>query len=167
MVRIIEVEVESLNDCKIIAPIISASLLLSHNIRKDTILILRPHGSKSRVLVVDGRTVKNLRPDYESMCGLIKSAIRKRTRYGIVLKENGVNYTAYILYNVTGKGLNIVDAIKHYGGKDSQALYIGTSTPVVKANNTVQVGFSYNYCTNQKIIIFNYLIDRIEQGIKP
>ena len=167
MARIIEVEVESLNDCKIIAPIISASLLLSHNIRKDTILILRSHRSKGKVLVVDGRTIRNLRPDYESMCGLIKSAIKKKTRYGIVLREDGVNYTAYILYNVTGRGLSIVDAVKHYGGKNLQALYIGTSTPVVKADNTVQVGFSHNYCTSQKIIIFNYLVDRIEQGIEP
>ncbi len=163
MARIIEVEVESLSDCKILAPIISSAILLSHSIRKDTLLIIRSNRS-NKSLVVNGGAVRNLRPDFESMCGLIRSALRMKTHYGIVLREGKISHSVQVLYVDTGKGLNIINAAKHYGKAKSYALYVGRNTPYTRSDNTVHVAYGYNYCTPQKITIFNYIIDIIEQG---
>ncbi len=165
LARIIEVEVESLNNCKILAPIISSAILLSHSIRKDTLLIIRSN-RYDKSLVVDGRTVRNLRPDFESMCGLIQSALRRKTRYGIVLREGKVSHSVQVLYIDIGKGTNIMNAIKHYGKAKSYALYIGGGQPYTRSGTTVQVTYGYNYCIPQKITIFNYIIDIIEEGVE-
>ncbi len=167
MARIIEVEVESINECRIIAPIISAAILLSHNIRKDTVLIIQSLRNKDKILVVDGRTVRNLRPDFESMCGLIRSALKRRTRYGIVLKDKSkVSYSVDVMYIDVGKGMNLVDAVNSHSGMGSHALHIGAGTPLVHASTNIPIGFRRNYCISQKITIFNYIIDRVKQGIK-
>ena len=164
LARVIEVEVESLGDCRILAPIISSAILLSHSIRKDTLLIIRSNRS-NKSLVVDGGTVRNLRPDFESMCGLIRSALRMRTRYGVVLRGGKISHSVQVLYVDTGKGLNIGDAVKHYDKAKSYALYIGENTPYTRSNDIVHITYRYNYCIPQKIMIFNYIIDMIEQGI--
>lgn len=165
LARIIEVEVESLSNCRILAPIISSALLLSHNIRRDTLLIIHSNND-NKSLVVDGKIVRNLRPDFESMCGLINSALRMKTRYGIVLKDGKISHNVHVLYLDTGKGLNIINAVRCYGKAGSYALYIGRSTPHTRSSNVVHITFGYDYCIPQKLIIFNYMIDKIEQGME-
>ncbi|HDJ84129.1 MAG TPA: hypothetical protein ENG44_03915, partial [Desulfurococcaceae archaeon] len=102
--RIIVLRLKSKPKCSgELASIISSSLLISHGIRRNVKLyVLFNKG----YLYIDGRSVKNLRPDYESMCGLVRAALSGKTRYGIVYGQEEPDIAVDELFVLSNKGLH-------------------------------------------------------------
>ncbi len=157
MKRIIVVDVDSKPRCTgYIASIISASLLLSHSIRKDTRLyIVFSEG----YLYIDGSSVRNLRPDYESMCGLFRAAIRGKTRYGIRYVESRPSIMVDELLVLSGRGEHLVEGVLKCKG-ESIGLATQGSSKYVTSRNTKHVYFEENYTIPHVILLFNYVLDR-------
>ncbi len=157
MKRIIVIDVDSEPKCTgYIASIISASLLLSHNIRRDTKLYII--FSKGYVYI-DGGSVRNLRPDFESMCGLFKAAIKGKTRYGIRYNESKPSIIVDELLILSRRGEHLVE-----GTLKCKSRLIGLATQsaskYIVSKNTRYVYFEENYAIPHIILLFNYVLDR-------
>ena len=147
-----------------ISSVISSALLLSHNIRRDTILQI--HFNNNKVLIVDGMNVRNLRPDYESMKGLVLSAIKGKTKYGIYIKDNRELHSInveYLLYE-SGTGSDLVNtliSINVQQDKPPKISYIVNCKSIpdnISSKKRILI-YSNTRDLSVKIILFNYILD--------
>lgn len=138
--------------------IISSALLLSHGIRRNVKLyVLFSKG----YLYIDGRSVRNLRPDYESMCGLIHAALRGKTRYGVVYVNEEPSIVVNELFVLSSRGIHLAEALFSMGqglGDKSIGLAVNAGE-IVNAKRVTMVFFERDYCVSQVLTIFNYLLD--------
>lgn len=146
-----------------LASIISSSLLISHGIRRNVKLyVLFNEG----YLYIDGRNVRNLRPDYESMCGLVRAALDGRTRYGIVYSQGEPNIVVDKLFVLSNKGLHLVDALLKCASRNSEVIGLTTLdiADKINTNKVYYVYFDHGYKISHIITVFNYVLDVLRYG---
>lgn len=157
--RIIVLRLKSKPKCSgVLASIISSSLLVSHGIRRNVKLyVLFSKG----YLYIDGRSVRNLRPDYESMCGLVRAALSGKTRYGIVYGQGEPDIAIDELFVLSNKGLHLVDALLKYVSRNSEVIGLTTLDVVdkINTNKIYYVYFDHGYKVSHAITVFNYVLD--------
>ncbi|MFN4045858.1 MAG: hypothetical protein ACK4H7_00775 [Acidilobaceae archaeon] len=91
------------------ARFIANALLLSHGIRRDTVVSVR---IKDKWLTVYGDKVRHLRPDEESLEGWIKAVLKGRgSKLGVKISPEppGVNSVACF----SGEGLDFMEGLKN------------------------------------------------------
>lgn len=138
--------------------IVSSALLLSHGIRRNVKLyVLFSNG----YLYIDGGSVRNLRPDYESMCGLIRAAFHGRTRYGVLYLNEEPNIVVDKLFILSNRGVHLVNALfsTYRGLKDKNIGLAVNIEGIINTRRATMVFFERNYCVPQVLTIFNYLLD--------
>jgi len=135
---------------------INASLLLSHSLRNDTLLIIKFDDEVA--LKVDGRFLKGYRPDLQSAKGLILKAIVKGRVKGLwLVKERDIKPLEYneeyyhIIVDKTGKPL------KNEKPPGKTIVHLNYNVEVKKS---IKVSLTPNiYTIPQKIIIINNWLD--------
>ena len=163
--RIIVLRLKSKPKCSgELASIISSSLLISHGIRRNAKLyVLFNKG----YLYIDGRNVRNLRPDYESMCGLVRAALSGKTKYGIVYGQDEPDIIVDKLFVLSNKGLHLVDALlKYISPRNSEVIGLTTLDVAdkINTNKMYYVYFDHGYRISHVITVFNYVLDILGHG---
>lgn len=143
--------------------IVNSALVISHNIRRDTILhlILR-----DGILTVDGRNLRNYRPDYLSARGLLVKGLKKEVKRGIVFREGRrvknvrLNLEDSLRISIVDEGYGV--DIEDYNFKTKHKNFI-----VAFLKNQRLEGFTRakikpeNYSLEQKILIVQNWLDRV------
>ncbi len=149
-----------------IAYMASSALLISHDIRRDTVFIYGPILRLRRgYLVIYGFEVRNLRPDIESSTPLIIKALEGKTRRGIVFKDH-IIVKADVMLVYKGYGLQLEQAIDKISKSKARSIALALAAndteplEIIKSRDIVNFTLTPNiYNCSQIITIFHYLLD--------
>ena len=140
--------------------ILTSSLLISFDIRRDTTLsiVLLGNNNESLTLIIRGSTIKQLRADEESAIGFIKAALQERIPHVIVL--NGIRPKIHKpIYCLATTGPALEDVIKC---TSRSTLVIGDVELIKTITNECMRVSLYPgiYRAEDVVVIYHYVLDR-------
>ncbi|MEB3844641.1 MAG: hypothetical protein LRS48_03035 [Desulfurococcales archaeon] len=163
-------------DLRDAAGFIVGSLLISRNVRRDTVTIV---ALKHALVIVAGDSVRQLRPDEESSTGWIRAVLRgKHKGLGAQLAPRGELRAAIegilgariadaeSVFIVVNRGVNTLCRIKPRPGKPYIAYYARNANhkpPERDVPVTVETWLPAGYAAST----FNIMIDRAMAGLEP
>ncbi len=163
-------------DLRDAAGFIVGSLLISRNVRRDTVAIA---ALKHTLVIVAGDSVRQLRPDEESSTGWIRAVLRgKHKGLGAQLAPRGKlqeaiedilgarTTDAEQVFIVVNRGVNTLCRIKPQPGKPHIAYYARNASykpPEGDVPVTAETWLPAGYAAST----LNIMIDRVAAGLEP
>lgn len=140
--------------------ILTSSLLISFNIRRDTTLsiVLSRSMEESLTLIIRGSIIKQLRADEESAMGFIKAALQERIPHIMVL--NGIRPKVHKpIYCLNFTGPTLEDVVKC---TPKSTLIIGDIELIKTITSECKWVSLYPgiYRLEDAVVIYHYVLDR-------
>lgn len=154
-----------------IVGLINSSLLISHSLRRDTTLHL---ALDDGVLTVEGRYLKNYRPDYLSARGLIVKCLEGKLKRGMIYRENLDLEKVLSQYKpqiklVVGEGGEGIDMESYAIPSNINLVLVlfPQAEVVMKGFSKIRILPPRTYSVDQKIVIVQNWLDRVVGGWNP